>query len=70
MTNEEALSHECGLNLGVLLLHFYTQRHKWMPKTFKHVILSAAKNLSSIRPNRENQREIPRCAQNDMRTDF
>jgi len=41
-----------------------------MPKTFKHVILSAAKNLSSIQPDLENQREILRCPQNDMRTDF
>jgi len=38
-----------------------------MPKTFEHVILSAAKNLSSIQLNRENQREILRCVQNAMR---
>jgi len=31
-----------------------------------HVILGAAKNLSSIEPIQQDQREILRCAQNDM----
>jgi len=41
-----------------------------MPKTIKHVILSAAKNPSSLQPIEKKQREILRYAQNDMRTDF